>query len=346
MSENRLIKEYLEGHLPQPHRVQFHLTNRCNLKCIFCWQYFDSNSSNELSDDKWVSLSKEIFDLGVNRLTISGGGEPLIRKNVVSDIIKNKKNTEIEIITNGTLISSDIAKTFVDMGLENIIFSIGSPFDKKDSLIRGGESSLKKTIRGIDNINYWKEKFDSDIPKTSINMVILKQNYNDIYPMTIFSEKNKISKINLRMVNEKGKDYQSGEGLLPTRGQLDEFFMEIDKSEKLAKSSGIEFDMEFNRDDIDSYLTTNNKIGKIMESHEKICLIPFHEMVVFANGNTSQCCNFFDGDVNFVDNIKNKTLSDVWWGNKFNRLRESILKRHLSETCKDCSLDLSIHQVG
>ena len=65
-----------------PTQLQFHLTNFCNLKCIFCptralVRSEDLKVEKELSTKEWLRILNEAIELGVQEFHICGGGEPL-----------------------------------------------------------------------------------------------------------------------------------------------------------------------------------------------------------------------------------------------------------------------------
>lgn len=86
-------------------RAYLHVTQRCNLKCRFC--YSDGPHRNTLDDPSLPELHSALdvlAELGVSRLTISGG-EPFLRGDLAAIVQKAKDCgiTNVEIITNGTV---------------------------------------------------------------------------------------------------------------------------------------------------------------------------------------------------------------------------------------------------
>ena len=90
-------------------------------------------------------------------------------------------------------------------------------------------------------------------------------------------------------------------------------------------------------DDIKNQLSFTNH--KIMEKVPVFCKVPFTEVVVFADGSVSQCCNFIGRKSKFVDKILNKSLEEVWYGEKFENLRKEIIKGNWPDRCRECTLD-------
>ncbi|MFH1453393.1 MAG: radical SAM protein [Armatimonadota bacterium] len=98
-----------------PVSVELSLTNKCNLKCIWCvdWHLRKSNKK----EIKFEILKKLILDLahgGTRGITIEGGGEPTVYSHF-KDLMKFINNVDIKfgLITNGVLIPySDSVEKF------------------------------------------------------------------------------------------------------------------------------------------------------------------------------------------------------------------------------------------
>jgi len=96
-----------------PHLIQvvFEATYRCNSKCIFCYNCWknDYNVAKEMS----INEIRKVFNKlpHFDRLAISGG-EPLLRDDIEDLIEVGLEFTDqIALLTNGTLINNQVAKT-------------------------------------------------------------------------------------------------------------------------------------------------------------------------------------------------------------------------------------------
>jgi len=136
--------------------IQWHLTEKCNLKCTHCYQ--NGYGSDELTLDEIQSVIREIsstlniwqkaYDLDFSPSVNITGGEPLLR-NDLYDIIASFKNIEFDIylLTNGILIDSQIAEKLFDLGVKGVQVSIEGPENIHDAI--RGKNSFKRSIRGI-----------------------------------------------------------------------------------------------------------------------------------------------------------------------------------------------------
>lgn len=129
------------------------VTDRCNLRCTYCMpaegvKLLDHRDI--LSFEEIVEVVREAVDLGVTKVRITGG-EPLVRKGIVSLVEKIAAISGIMdfgLTTNGILLpgfAADLAKA----GLHRINISLDTlDPEKYRSITRGGD--LGKVFAGIE----------------------------------------------------------------------------------------------------------------------------------------------------------------------------------------------------
>ncbi|MEM5829494.1 MAG: radical SAM protein [Candidatus Aenigmatarchaeota archaeon] len=322
-------------------KAQVHLTNKCNLKCIFCDIPIRYRGCVDLEDEKFIQVTKELCELKPEIITISGGGEPLLRPKLISFMVKSfhSYGIESEIITNGVLITDKIAKIIAECSSLYKV-SLHSTSVKLDEFLRGVRGSLKMSFEGIKKVAKWKAKMKKDKPEISIVMVLTKHNINEIEKMIKIASKFKVNKISLRIAHKYGEIYK------PDSFQFRYLQKNMKHFEDLAKRKNIVLDQDFLPEVLE--IEDNDKENKWREKYEDkspFCTLPFNEMVIFADGRVAPCCIFLNVPETIfpVESIKNKTLKNIWFGERFNELRESMLKRHMKkipEMCIECSIDL------
>ncbi len=142
---NSIIKnsEYLyeEMILKTPLKVQWRLTDACNLKCKHC--YLGNKTANELTDLKLLSIADKIIEANIMEVTLTGG-EPLL-VNSLPDIIRKflDSNILVNIFTNATLI---------DVLLKNIS-GIANKEDLKFNISIDGLRDAHENMRGKGTYN-------------------------------------------------------------------------------------------------------------------------------------------------------------------------------------------------
>jgi radical SAM protein with 4Fe4S-binding SPASM domain len=109
--------------------AQLEVTDRCNFKCRHCYHFdFDNDfQSTDLDDSSVISLAKILCDSGVFSVVITGG-EPLYRPKLTLDLINlfKKKNVQVSLNTNLSLVTGDIISAFSKSGLDSMLVSCPS----------------------------------------------------------------------------------------------------------------------------------------------------------------------------------------------------------------------------
>ncbi|MEI6434960.1 MAG: radical SAM protein [Bacteroidota bacterium] len=133
--------------------LRISVTDRCNLRCSYCMPMEGvtlMNHSDILSYEEIVDVVYEAVAMGISKVRITGG-EPLIRKGIVSLIEQIALVSGIEdlaLTTNGILLA-DFAEPLAAAGLHRINISLDSLDREKFRVTtRGGE--LSKVLDGIE----------------------------------------------------------------------------------------------------------------------------------------------------------------------------------------------------
>ncbi|MBE0517419.1 MAG: radical SAM protein [Methanophagales archaeon] len=132
-----------------PH-VVWEMTGRCNLKCIHCHAFGGEVSYDELSKEEGMALIDQIASSGI-RTVVFTGGEPLMREDLFELIAYAKpKGFTVFIATNGTMITSEVAKVLRAFNAGVVIGLDGMNPEVHDA-IRGVEGAYDAVIAGIEN---------------------------------------------------------------------------------------------------------------------------------------------------------------------------------------------------
>lgn len=131
--------------------AEIEITNRCNLKCLYC--YAESNTiTNDKSDDYWVNKLNELHKNGLRSVTFSGG-EPFIRKNFLNLLESIKDKFIITINTNGTLLDLEIIKRLETFDIKCLQISLDSLEESYHDKMRGS-GTWKKVMKNLQILKY------------------------------------------------------------------------------------------------------------------------------------------------------------------------------------------------
>ena len=171
----------IRDHLGRPLKdLRISVMDRCNFRCIYCMpeEKFHSGfnflkSSERLSFDEILRVTKLFTDLGVSKIRITGG-EPLLRVNLselIGDLSTLEKIEDIALTTNGVLLKK-YSEELKACGLNRITVSLDSIDPEQFKKMTGGRGKLETVLEGI------SEALSVGFKQVKINAVI-KKGIND-----------------------------------------------------------------------------------------------------------------------------------------------------------------------
>jgi len=160
-----LDKKSIEKKIPLICNLE--LTYKCNLSCIHCY-VVEKKMDKELSTIEIINILDKIAKAGCLWLRITGG-EPLLREDFaeIYDYAK-KKGMMVTVLTNGTLITDKIVKTFLRMPPFSIEVSVyGASEETYTKFCRCGKAYYN-CLKGIKLL--FNERLNFEI-KTTITQI-------------------------------------------------------------------------------------------------------------------------------------------------------------------------------
>ena len=153
--------------------VVFNCTNQCNLNCLHCYSSSGPDSvTNLLTIEQAEKLFTELSELK-SPVILFSGGEPLLRNDLFELLIAaGKRNLQIVLSTNGTLIDADTAKRLADAGVSYIGISIDGDKNFHDSF-RQKKGCFDAALEAFENCR--KAGL-----RTGLRFTITRQNCNQI----------------------------------------------------------------------------------------------------------------------------------------------------------------------
>ncbi len=150
--------------------LRLSVTERCNLRCRYCMPeegICKMEHSDMLTEDELIMAVEAAASLGINKLRITGG-EPLVKKNIIS-ICKRaaavKGITELCLTTNGTLLKP-IAGELKAAGVNRVNISLDTlNAEKYAKITRRGK--LEDALAGIESA------IEAGFERIKINIVLI-----------------------------------------------------------------------------------------------------------------------------------------------------------------------------
>ncbi len=154
MAERKFLNIPLKhAHLLRgPSQLAFDITNRCNFRCIHCFNRSGENEiiKNELTDNEVIEFIKDVARLKPLNLCFCGG-EPFLREELMYECAKIliSHGSECSLVTNGYLLNKKRAKMLAKIGIKNIQVSLDGARPETHERLRGVKGSFKRAIDAI-----------------------------------------------------------------------------------------------------------------------------------------------------------------------------------------------------
>jgi len=145
------FEAYKKNFYSYPVLSEFSVTWSCNLDCKFCYRSWKhSPELTTLEAKRVIWMIKNQAKLPFISFT---GGEPLLRKDIFK-LIKYARSIglKVNLISNGTLINSSVAKKLKKAGLGSAQISLESPFPEIHDELTRVKGSWESTVNGIKNL--------------------------------------------------------------------------------------------------------------------------------------------------------------------------------------------------
>ncbi len=139
-------------------------TYACNLRCKGCYT-LGYGLKPELDYEIVKRLLAECRQLGIYFVTILGG-EPLVYP-YLFQMIEEHPDIFFQVYSNGTLLTSDVAQHFADLG--NVLVVISIEGDEKETNSWRGADVYKKVMKAFENLNKADMIFGTSATVTSKN---------------------------------------------------------------------------------------------------------------------------------------------------------------------------------
>ena len=178
---------------PRSFHLQWHITERCNLRCRHCYQDPDF-LKKEIGIQELVKILedfiKQIKVWGLSREAVRislTGGEPFVRKDffeLLKKCYENRSKFQYGILTNGTLLDTETAKKLKKLKVDYVQVSLEGT-EKVNDRIRG-KGVFKKAVKAVRLLK--KEGIN-----VNLSMTVSKINLKEVPKVVGLSKKLEVS---------------------------------------------------------------------------------------------------------------------------------------------------------
>lgn len=328
-----VLKDILRQKKPSaPLTAMIHITEHCNVRCEFCWHhsYFRPKPlrPQRMETSTVLSLIHQLAQMGTTDVTLSANGEPTIHPGF-TQIIKTLKETgiKIKIITNLSLLSPSIAAALAQTNLLVVNLAAVDEESYQSIYAPRGNTTFSDVLKNIKILSKLQAHRG---PEIKLGFVITRNTYHHIESLVNLAEEIQIASIRFKFMDPSSFTHHLILNDNDRQWLINKIPLILKKQKKVAH----------NLNDILQQLSPN--LTKKKSSYKTIehprCFIGWLVININENGTVTLCCQ---NDQLIIGNWKEKSLREIWEGQKAQEFRESTKTRinfnnPLFHACRGC----------
>ncbi len=337
--------------------VQVGISNRCNYRCVMCWDHPSFDEKDNLHPDNVTSkfyrdnptadrssalmdtalfgeIINDLYTSGTRRVDLIGRGEPFLNKDLVQMVsLIKKKNMFGSIATNGSKLTLDTLEWLIKEGLDRLIVSLNAGRPETYSKIHPTEdaSGFFRIKESLIELSRLKSRLSVNRPYLTLSFVLSKKNYKEVRDMVAIAKE-----VGAQQVIFKPAVLYSGIRFLglsdSQKVRLDRDVVELEK--EAAKAS---IDMKF---EPFRGISASRPVGPPPPLHvyENIpCYVGWLFALITADGTVLPCCQCYSK----MGNIRHQSFNHIWCSDFYREFRRNTINLpEIKEIVPDCRCDV------
>jgi MoaA/NifB/PqqE/SkfB family radical SAM enzyme len=339
------ILRWQRGETPGPWEMQVHPTNRCNLKCKMCWERRAEKEIGmsiydrkfEISDERFLHLVDEAAEMGVREWTIVGGGEPMVRDELVISMVEriHGHGMRAALHTNGTRFKQQHFERLIAAGLDQLRVSIDGPTREMNDTIRGG--GFDKATANLRLLKEMKQAAGVKYPIVTLHPIITNVTYRNLDDLMDLAADLGAYGVGLSHLIFEKPEEEEGRIFCLSEEQHAELPKYVKRALARANALGLEHRLESLLPNEERTEREKPFLGRTCcgdgRMSDAACFEGWLTSVIHVTGQIGPCCVSYDGD---SENIKDMSLRDAWMGKFMQGVRRSIVTKDVPRFCPGC----------
>ncbi len=322
-----------------PEELSLEVTNRCNLKCRTCPQYFGmSEPFADLTMDRFYAVVEQLPRL--RRVVLHGIGEPLMNRHL-PEMVRHLKSRAVYTLfnSNGLLLRGKWPANLVESGLDELRISIDSATPETYKMVRGADG-FQRILNNIRQIHAAKAARGATNPRVSLWMTGLRSTIAELPGLVRTAAEVGVAEVYLQRLVYSERGLASSEQSLYGHSGKEEADAVLEAT-RLAKELGI----------------TLRGSGEVQPAEQiagsdgpnaprRACMRPWKLTYVTANGQVLPCCMapFTTAPYSSIvlGNLNLASVAEVWNGDRYQNWRRGLLSDAAPAACVGCGADWSL----
>lgn len=318
------------GHAPAgPWTLEVYPTLRCNLSCRFC-DTTDRHRppQNELSEARWLQIVDEAAEVGVRRVMVLGGGEPLVSE-ATPALMRRARERGMSgfLTTNGTRLGR-LAPLIADIGWDEVHVSIDGAAPATHDALRGQPGAFRQSVRGLCAL-----RARGGPTRLGLHTVVTRANVDELPDIVRLAASLGCARVDFDHLIAYRPE-QRALALGPSEvARLPEL---VARAEALAAERGVVTTaaglLGARGQDLPPPAPAAGLAGAP-------CLKAWHHLVVQADGRVAPCC-VLAGEGGAVSSVAHTWAHDPF----LQRVRDAMRAHDPLPRCRECSANILVHE--
>lgn len=262
-----------------------------------------------------------------SELFLSCGAEPLIARNLL-DVLRVIGKAQVPFVaftTNALLFNEENIREVVSSGVKEVYVSFDGATEGTFAKIRGG-ASIYRVMEKIKFINGVKRSLSATTPRIELHVTLMRSNIEELEGIIDIAGSLEIHRVTALHVYPFPQLHLEDESLFRHRDLYDDC---VKAARERAFRLGIEFDSPplFEK-------AAPAGACDLREDRNPACVLPWKSFVIWPNGNVLPCSFWYEGEP--FGSLTESSFQKIWYGPRYQQLRESIRNNILGDNCIHC----------
>ena len=327
------------------------IVDACNYRCIMCWEHSSEvegwgadklyreyhankiNKATAMDYGMYQSLVESLASVGTRRLGLHGICEPLMYNQIVDAVAFAKSmGMKVSISSNGALLSHDLIKDLVEVGLDEINISINAGSREEYGQVHPKQDEIRfdQIVENLIWMKEYKATKGKQWPLVSLSNVVSNINSHRGLEMMEVGIKVGAYSVTYRPIST----FTNVKQFALNQEDLDTLHDSFNRVRALANIHGISTNIE----EFDQLiaLRSSNHIPAP-------CFVGgWLSTMIMANGDVIYCCNSRE----VIGNLGVASFKSIWFSSERCKLNNIALRIHKTQKplpksrCIDCELAL------
>ena len=313
--------------LPFPNLFIWELTEKCNFKCLHCYNIGENSGVKGFKREKALDICDQLIELKPKDILLSGG--EVLLSDIWEDVASKLCDADITtgIISNGWILDEQMIDRIKETGMRWVCISLDGIEETHDQVRQA--NSFKRIMSALDRLK-------QEGIYVGISTAINKLNINQLEQMYAVLCEKKVDMWQLQLAVPEGASCINENKLILDPSQIDtiiDFVYERYQDSPLSINLG-DCIGHYNAKEIEIRSKDNNKDLGIM-SFVDGCQAGIRTAAIKANGNFTACVSLSHPFYS-AGSVYERSIADLWNDPESFAWNRNFDKMNLVGDCKEC----------